>query len=213
VNLVLRQEAERTPGAIIFDIGNVLIDWDPRHLYRRVFADAERMEWFLANVCHNDWNREQDRGRPWAEAVAERIAAHPEWDAEIRAFGARWHEMVKGEIAANVALLNALKAAGWPLYAITNFSREKFAECLDRYAFMGLFDGIVVSAHDRLMKPEAAIYRLLLDRYRLKAADCLFIDDSLANCRGAEAVGMRAIHAPLGFDLAAGLARHGVRVG
>jgi HAD superfamily hydrolase (TIGR01509 family) len=198
--------------AIVFDIGNVLLDWDPRHLYRRVFTDAERMEWFLENICHQTWNREQDRGRSWADAVAERIAAHPDWEQEIRAYDARWHETVAGEIDTNVALLRALKAAQWPLYSITNFSREKFAECLVRYPFMGLFDGIVVSAHDGLMKPEPAIYRLLLDRYGLDAAGCLFIDDVLANCEGAETVGMRALHAPPGFDLAAGLARHGVKI-
>ena len=206
------KEGALTPRVIVFDIGNVLLDWDPRHLYRRIFSDAARMEWFLENVCHQTWNREQDRGRAWADAVAERIAAHPDWEDEIRAFDARWHETVAGEIDVNVRLLEALKAAGWPLYSITNFSREKFAECRERYAFMGLFDGIVVSAHDGLMKPEPAIYRVLLDRYRLKAAECLLIDDVLENCEGAEAVGMRALHAPPGFDLAAGLARFGVVV-
>jgi HAD superfamily hydrolase (TIGR01509 family) len=206
------KEGAPTPRVIVFDIGNVLLDWDPRHLYRRIFTDAERMEWFLENICHQMWNREQDRGRAWADAVAERIAAHPEWEDEIRAFDARWHETVAGEIEVNVRLLEALKAAGWPLYSITNFSREKFAECLERYSFMGLFDGIVVSAHDRLMKPEPAIYRVLLNRYRLKAAECLLIDDVLENCEGAKAVGMRALHAPPGFDLAAGLARFGVVV-
>jgi 2-haloacid dehalogenase len=206
------RDGARAPRVIVFDIGNVLLDWDPRHLYRRIFTDAERMEWFLENICHQTWNREQDRGRPWADAVAERIAAHPDWEQEIRAYDARWHETVAGEIKANVRLLEALKGARWPLYSITNFSREKFAECLERYPFMGLFDGIVVSAHDGLMKPEPAIYQLLLDRYGLDAAECLFIDDVLANCEGAETVGMRALHAPPGFDLAAGLARYGVRV-
>jgi 2-haloacid dehalogenase len=206
------KEGALTPRVIVFDIGNVLLDWDPRHLYRRIFSDAERMEWFLQNVCHQTWNREQDRGRAWADAVAERIAVHPDWEDEIRAFDARWHETVAGEIEVNVRLLESLKAAGWPLYSITNFSREKFAECLVRYRFMGLFDGIVVSAHDGLMKPEPAIYRVLLDRYHLKAAECLLIDDVLENCEGAEAVGMRALHAPPGFDVAAGLARFGVVV-
>jgi HAD superfamily hydrolase (TIGR01509 family) len=207
------KEGALTPRVIVFDIGNVLLDWDPRHLYRHIFTDAERMEWFLGNVCHQMWNREQDRGRAWADAVAERIAAHPDWEDEIRAFDTRWHETVAGEIAVNVRLLEALKAAGWPLYSITNFSREKFAECRERYAFMGLFDGIVVSSHDGLMKPEPAIYRVLLDRYCLKPAECLFIDDVLENCEGAEAVGMRALHAPPGFDIKAGLARHGVVTG
>jgi HAD superfamily hydrolase (TIGR01509 family) len=206
------KEGALTPRVIVFDIGNVLLDWDPRHLYRRIFSDAERMEWFLENVCHQTWNREQDRGRAWADAVAERIAVHPDWEDEIRAFDARWHETVAGEIEVNVRLLESLKAAGWPLYSITNFSREKFAECLVRHPFMGLFDGIVVSAHDGLMKPEPAIYRVLLDRYHLKAAECLLIDDVLENCEGAEAVGMRALHAPPGFDVAAGLARFGVVV-
>ncbi|MGJ3261785.1 MAG: HAD family hydrolase [Salinarimonas sp.] len=198
---------------LVFDVGNVLIRWDPRFLYEKMFSgDSERMEWFLANVCTGDWNLEMDRGAVYADHVAALCARHPEWEAEIRAFDTRWQEMVPGDIAPNTALLERLLARGEPIYAITNFSREKWAEAQDRFPVLTRFEGVVVSAHERLIKPDPAIYRTLLDRYGLEAGRCLFIDDSEKNVVGARAVGMRAIHCPLGFDLAAGLADEGVAI-
>lgn len=196
--------------AVVFDIGNVLIRWDPRHLFRRVFDDEARMEWFLTHVCSNAWNLEQDRGRPWAEAVAELTERHPEWRTEIEAFDQRWAEMVPDIIPENVAVLETLLDQGWPTYCITNFSAEKFTLACERFPFLTRFDGIVVSGHERVLKPEPAIYRLLLDRYGLSAPDCIFIDDSAANAEGARAVGMQAIHFTPGLDLVEALSRHDV---
>lgn len=187
--------------AIVFDIGNVLIEWDPRHLYRRIFATPDEIEHFLSTVCTSAWNLEIDRGRPFAEAVAELIARFPAYEAAIRAFDERWAEMVPGLIPGTLALMERLEARGAPLYAITNFSAEKFAEARLRFPFFDRFRGVIVSAHERLLKPDRAIFELLLSRYGLRAEECLFIDDSPANVAGARDVGMAAHH----FKDAAGL--------
>ena len=179
---------------VVFDVGNVLIRWDPRHLYRRIFDDPAEMERFLAEVCTDAWNLEQDRGRSWAEAVAERVALFPAHEALIRAYSDRWHDMVPGEVEGSVAILEALREAGVPLYAITNFSAEKFTEAQARFPFLRGFRDVVVSAAERLLKPDPAIYRVLLDRNGLDAGRCIFIDDSERNVRAAEGVGMRAHH-------------------
>jgi 2-haloacid dehalogenase len=146
---------------------------------------------------------EQDRGRPWAEAIAERVALFPQHEPLIRAYSERWHEMVPGPVEGTPEILDGLLAAGVPLYAITNFSTEKFAEARARFGFLNRFRDVVVSGEERLLKPDPAIYRTLLDRNGLEAGRCLFVDDSEKNVRGAEAVGMRAHH----FRDAAGLAR------
>jgi 2-haloacid dehalogenase len=187
---------------VVFDVGNVLIQWDPEHLYRKLIDDPAARARFLAEVCTPAWNLEQDRGRSWADAVAERVALFPEHAALIRAYDERWMEMVPGEVPGSVALLEALRETGVPLYAITNFSAQKFAESQARFGFLRRFRDVVVSAEERLLKPDPAIYRVLLARNGLEAGRCLFIDDGEKNVRGAEAVGMRAHH----FRDAAGLA-------
>jgi 2-haloacid dehalogenase len=197
---------------VVFDVGNVLIRWDPRFLYRRLFEVEAEMERFLAEICTNDWNLEQDRGRLWAEAIAERIALFPQQEAMIRAYSERWQEMVPGEVEGMPEVVEALRAAGVPLYAITNFSAEKFAEARERFAILRGFRDVVVSAHERLLKPDPAIYRILLDRNGLDAARCLFVDDSEKNVRGAEAAGMRAHHFRDAAGLATELARHALLV-
>lgn len=200
------------PTTIVFDVGNVLLRWDPRHLYRKLFDDENRMEWFLSHVCTSEWNVEQDRGRDWDEAVALLVARHPDHEGPIRAFHERWHETVSGVYEENVALLERLRRAGVPNYCITNFSGPKFLEAQKRFPFLAGFDGVVVSGDERLLKPDPAIYRRLLDRYALRAEDCLFIDDSGANVEGARAVGMHAIHYREPMDLAAELQRFGFPV-
>lgn len=184
----------RQPQTLVFDIGNVLIAWDPRFLYRKIFADEGEMEWFLGHVCTSAWNLEQDRGRPFADAVAERTALFPDHEAAIRAFDERWEETVSGPISGTVDLLARMRAQGIADYAITNFSHEKFAIAKTRFPFLAEFRGTIVSGEEKLLKPEPEIYRLLLDRYGLEAADCVFIDDSIANVQGAHAVGMHAVH-------------------
>ncbi len=200
----------RSPSIVVFDVGNVLLRWDPRNLYRKIFDDEARMEWFLSTICTTEWNVEQDRGRDWEEAVALLVARHPDHETSIRAFHDRWHETVSGVIEENVALLQHLRQAGVPTYCITNFSGPKFVEAQKRFPFLASFDGVIVSGDERLLKPDPAIYELLLNRYGLEAGDCIFIDDSAANVEGARKVGMHAIHYREPLDLSAELRRHGI---
>lgn len=198
------------PDTVVFDIGNVLIQWDPRLLYRSIFeteADADR---FLAEVLPPEWNLEQDRGRSFAEGIAEALARRPDRREEILAWDTRWHEMVPGEVPGSVAILTALKQAGVPLYAITNFSSEKFAECEDRFPFLAdSFIDVVVSAHERLVKPDPRIYQVLFSRNDLTPERTVFIDDSPANVAAARSVGMHAIHFTDAPALRAALIEHG----
>jgi 2-haloacid dehalogenase len=198
------------PTTVVFDVGNVLLRWDPRNLYRKLFDDETRMEWFLSTICTGEWNLEQDRGRDWDEAVALLVKDYPDHEAPIRAFHERWHETVSGVIEDNVALLDRLRQAGVPTYCITNFSGPKFIEARERFPFLESFDGVIVSGDERLLKPDAEIYYLLLNRYGLDAPDCVFIDDSKANVEGARAVGMHAIQYAEPMDLATELRRYGI---
>ncbi len=179
---------------IVFDIGNVLLRWDPRFLFTQYFNSEMEMEWFLAHVCNHDWNLEQDRGRSFAEAVEVAAALHPEHAEAIAAYDTRWHETLPHAIDGTVAVLEELVAKNAALYAITNWNGDKFRETRKRFPFLSLFRDTVVSGDERLLKPDPAIYNLLLTRNNLAAADCLFIDDSAANVRGAEAAGMQAHH-------------------
>jgi 2-haloacid dehalogenase len=179
---------------IVFDLGMVLIEWDPRHLYRKVFTDTDKMEWFLAEVCTPAWNVEQDRGRSWDEAIGEAVSRHPAWEEEIRLYRSRWMEMVPGAIVGSVQILEELHRRQKPLYAITNWHGETFRETRDRFPFLNLFRDIVVSGDVGLLKPEPAIFHLLAKRNGIDLRQSLFIDDSLKNVRGAEAVGMAGHH-------------------
>ena len=196
--------------AIVFDIGNVLLRWDPRNLYRKIFREESEMEWFLAHICDGPWNEEQDRGRTWTEAIAERVARFPDWQDHIRAYDERWLEMLAGEISENVRVLSSLKEAGERTYAITNFSREKFALARLHYGFFDLFDGIVVSGEEGLLKPDLRIFQRFLKRYDLKAHECIFIDDNSNNVAAARSLGMSSIHYCEPLDLAQTLAERGV---
>ena len=201
-----------TTPTVVFDVGNVLIRWDPLLVYREMIPDDVKRTWFMQNVCTAAWNIEQDRGRSWEEAVALLVAAHPEWEAEIRAYDERWHEAVPGVIEDSVAVLAELKARGEKVYAITNFSREKWAECLIRFPFLQSFDGVVVSAHERVIKPDPEIYQILFQRYGLVAGDCIFIDDSAKNIETARKVGMKAVHFVEPIDLRLELRKLGVAI-
>ncbi len=202
--------AVRQPTKVVFDIGNVLLRWDPRNLYRKVFPDEEQREWFLREVCSMSWHAEQDRGRGGDEAMAELVQRHPEWETEIRAFYGRWEEMFAGIFEENVAVLERLRAAGVPTYAITNYPAEQFRLGRERFPFLNGFEGIVVSGEERLMKPDRAIFDLFFSRFGLEPADCVFIDDSLANIEAAQALGMHTIHYAEPLDLAQELRRFGL---
>lgn len=183
------------PTTVVFDIGNVLIQWDPRHLYREIFdGDEALMESFLAEVCTPAWNLEQDRGRPWAEAVRTLSEEFPDCAELIRAFDERWMEMVPDVVPGSPEILEALKERGVPVYAITNFSADKFALSRERFPFLGGFDGVVVSGEVGLVKPDHAIFHRLFDAFGVSPSESLFIDDSEANVLAAAELGMRTHH-------------------
>jgi len=201
------------PKIAVFDVGNILIRWDQRNLYQKIFGDRRQMEHFLAEVCTNAWNLEQDRGRSWADGEREAIARHPEFEAEIRAFRARWWETLHGPIAEHVALLDALQRNGVPTYAITNFAADTFEETCAAFPFMQRFNGVICSGREGVCKPNPAIYRLLLERFGLNAGDCVFIDDSAANIAAADALGFHTIHYTIGLDSAGAFRQFGFPVG
>jgi HAD superfamily hydrolase (TIGR01509 family) len=189
-----------------------LLHWDPRLLYRKIFADEAKTEWFLTEVCSPAFNLELDSGRPFREAFADLSGRFPDYTEEIRAYDERWLETVAGPIAGGVEVLERLRHNGVPNYAITNFSAEKFAVARAAFPFLDAFDGVVVSGEERVVKPDPAIYRRLLDRYGLSPGDCLFIDDSLKNVLGARAVGMHAHHFESIDGLRSELSRHGFSI-
>ncbi|HEX2941900.1 MAG TPA: HAD family phosphatase [Rhodopila sp.] len=183
-----------SPWTVIFDLGGVLIDWDPRYLYRRLFdGDEAAMEHFLTHVCSPDWNHLQDGGRSFAEAEAEAAARYPQHRPLIEAWFRHFHEMIPGPIEGTVAILAELRDRNVPLYALTNWSAETFAAQPDRFEFLAWFRGIVVSGQERLTKPDPRIFRLLLDRHGIDPGRAVFIDDVARNVAGAEAVGIRGI--------------------
>ncbi|RMG73324.1 MAG: HAD family phosphatase [Bacteroidetes bacterium] len=184
-----------TYDTIVFDLGGVLIDWNPRYLYRKIFATEAEMERFLAEVCTLSWNHEQDAGRTLAAATELLVGQHPEWEPQIRAFYDRWEEMLGGPIHGTVELLETLRDSGqYRLYALTNWSGETFPIARQHYDFLNIFEGIVVSGDEKVAKPEARIYEILLERYQIDPSRTIYIDDSLPNVEGAQAAGMEAIH-------------------
>jgi 2-haloacid dehalogenase len=202
---------ERACDAVIFDVGNVLIRWDARLVYRRLLPDEASIEAFFAEVGFMDWNLEFDRGADWDEGVATLSARHPHRAELIAAFHARWHESVEGAVEGAEALLAELAARGVPLYAITNFAGPKWTESVARFPFLGTsFRDVVVSGHEGVVKPDPEIFRRCLARNRLEARTCVFVDDSPANVAAAAAVGLDAIRFTSVEALHPELARRGL---
>jgi 2-haloacid dehalogenase len=179
--------------AVVFDLGGVLIDWDPRYLYRKLLADEGEVEEFLATVCTPEWNAEQDRGRPFAEGVAELVERHPAHAAAIAAYAERWAEMLGGELSGTVEVLAELRAAGMPVYALTNWSAETFGVARERFAFLDWFRGVLVSGEERLIKPDPRFFRLLVERFGLDPRATFYVDDSAANVAAARRLGFDAV--------------------
>jgi 2-haloacid dehalogenase len=187
-------DAASRPTAVVFDLGGVLIDWDPRYLYRSVFeGDEAAMEAFLAEVTTPEWNLRQDAGRSWSEAIETLTEQFPHHAQRIGAFRDRWIETVRGAIEPTVAVLRELRAAGVPLYALTNWSAETFPLARPQFPFLDWFDGIVVSGEVGMVKPDPGIYRHLVDTHGLSPETTVFIDDSEANVRAATEAGMIGI--------------------
>lgn len=178
---------------IIFDFGGVLIDWNPRYLYRDVFHDEVEMEFFLEKICGPDWNLKQDAGRSFEEATKELVDKFPHYESEIRNYYSNWTKMIGGAIEENVALLEDLKDR-YRLFGLTNWSAEAFPIVFNEYPFFEEFEGIVVSGTEKMIKPDARIYQLLLTRYGLRANESLFIDDNQENIYAADRLGFNTIN-------------------
>jgi len=179
----------------IFDVGGVLLDWNPRHLYRKLFGgDEDAMEQFLTTVCTKEWNERQDAGRTFAEATRELMPRHADKLELIEAWERRFGEMIPGAIEGTVAVVAELRQRGVPLYSITNFSAETFPPQRERFDFLSWFDGIVVSGVERVLKPDPRIFRILLDRYAVAPESAVFIDDVAANAAAATGLGIHGIH-------------------
>ncbi|MBX3001017.1 MAG: HAD family phosphatase [Caldilineaceae bacterium] len=183
-----------SPSTIIFDLGGVLLEWNPRYLYRKLFEDEAAMESFLSIVCTPEWNVRQDAGRPFAEAVAELVERHPEQEALIRAYHERWEEMVPHAIEETVEILADVRAAGYRVAALSNWSAETYPLMRRRFDFLGWFETIVLSGEERCIKPDPQIYEILLRRLNQPAHECIFIDDSEKNIIVAQQMGIHAIH-------------------
>jgi 2-haloacid dehalogenase len=181
-------------NTVIFDLGGVLIDWNPRYVYRTIFKTEEEIDWFFENVATHDWNENQDAGYPIALATEELIAQHPEWESQIKAYYGRWEEMLGGPIQETVEIFKQLKKAGLKTYALTNWSAETFHIALARYDFLHWFDGRLVSGEEKTRKPFPEFYQKLIDKFSIDPSKALFIDDNLRNIKGAEAFGIKGIH-------------------
>jgi len=180
---------------IIFDLGGVLIDWNPRHLYRKIFKTEEEMEWFLGNVCTSDWNEKQDAGRSFEEATNELLGKFPEYETPIRAWYDRWKETMNGPITGTVEILSQIRdSKKYRLYALTNWSDQTFPWALENFDFLHWFEGIVVSGHEKTRKPFPEFYQILLDRYKIDPTKSIFIDDVPRNILGGQAVGIAGVY-------------------
>lgn len=180
---------------IIFDLGGVLIDWNPRYVYDEVFdGDTEKVEWFLNNICTSDWNVQQDAGKLMATSTEELVAQYPQYEKWIRMYYDRWEDMLKGSIPETVTILEQLKTSQkYHIYALTNWSAETFHIALERFDFLQLFEGILVSGQEKMIKPQTAIYELCLKRFNINRNKAVFIDDSLPNVKGAQKIGLTSI--------------------
>lgn len=187
---------DKTIDTIIFDLGGVLVDWNPKHVFDENYFDSpEKRDYFFENICTSDWNEEQDAGRSIVEATLELIEKFPDWEQPIRDFYGRWTEMLKAPIPETVEIFRQLKDSGkYKIYALTNWQAGLFDIALVRYDFLHWFDGRVVSGEEKTRKPFPEFYQRLLNRYNVDPAKALFIDDNLRNIKAALELGIESIY-------------------
>lgn len=183
-------------NTIIFDLGAVLVDWNPRYVFDDNYFDTEeKRQYFFDHICTSEWNEEQDAGRSIVEATQLLVKQFPDWEQPIRDYYGRWTEMLRGPIYETVAIFDELKKSGnYKLYALTNWQTGLFDIALVRYNFLHWFDGRVVSGEEKTRKPFPDFYQRLLDRYQVKPSEAIFIDDNLRNVKAGEAMGITSIH-------------------
>lgn len=187
--------------ALIFDLGGVLVDWDPRYAMAPLIPEPERLEQFLTEIVGRPFLHQVDTGRPFPDAVADRVRAHPEWADELAAYGARWPEMVRGTIPGTAALLRELDEAGAPLFALSNWPADTFWVARERFVVLEVFSDIVVSGEVGLAKPDPRIYTLALERFGRRPAECTFVDDRPDNVDAAATLGLEAVRFTGAADL------------
>jgi 2-haloacid dehalogenase len=181
-------------SAIIFDLGGVLVDWNPNYVFDQMFDSEEKKKHFFENICTADWNEKQDAGRSLKEATDELLERHPDWKEYIEAYYGRWQEMLGGPIHETVEIFRRLKQSGrYKIYALTNWSAETFPVALELYEFLHWFDGRVVSGEEKMRKPFPEFYQLIVERFQLVPSETVFIDDNLRNVKAASEMGLQAI--------------------
>ena len=178
----------------LFDLGGVFFDWDPDHFYKNVFENIEEREFFLAEVCNDQWNVQQDAGRSIAEAELQLIPKFPHYEKEIKMYYKNHRKMIRGVFEESVDILKKLKDKNYDCYVLSNWSAETFEGMTDDYPFLKLFDGLLISGEDKLIKPDHAIYQLARDRFNLNPEETVFIDDKLENIQAAQEMNFKTIH-------------------
>ncbi len=178
----------------LFDLGGVFFDWDPNHFYKNVFENIEEREFFLAEVCNDNWNVQQDAGRSIVEAELELIPKFPHYEKEIKLYYKNHRKMIRGVFEESIDILKKLKDKNYDCYVLSNWSAETFAGMIDDYTFLKLFDGLLISGEDKLIKPDHAIYQLARDRFNLNPEETVFIDDKLENIQAAQEMNFKTIH-------------------
>jgi 2-haloacid dehalogenase len=182
-------------NTIVFDLGGVLIDWNPEYLYSRIFPNEEERKWFLSTICTLDWNEQQDAGRTLEEGTEHLVKKYPDHEASIRAYYGRWKEMLGGPIHETVEIFRQLKFnTSCKLYALTNWSAETFPVALELYDFLHWFDGRLVSGEEKVRKPFKEIYQLLIDRFGIDPKKAIYVDDNIRNVLPARELGFTGIH-------------------
>ena len=179
---------------IILDFGAVLVDWNPHYLYDDVFGSKRKAEWFLHNICTQEWNEKMDAGASFRREVVLLQHKYPQWAAEIELYDTGWWRMMRGTIPGMFELVREFKEAGYALYGLSNWNDKKFRTYVQSsYPVFGLLDGMVISGEEKIIKPDPRLYQILLDRFGLKAEECLFVDDNPANTAVAEKMGFQTI--------------------
>jgi 2-haloacid dehalogenase len=190
----MKQTQKSKTPAFIFDLGGVLIDWNPRYLFRKVFdGDEERVDWFLSEVCPQSWNVQMDGGYPFQQAIEDRCQLYPELADVLHTYWDRWDETISGDIPGTVKILAELREVGYPLYVLSNWSAETFARVRQHFPFLEWFDDLVISGQIGLTKPNKDIFDYLLDKVGLPAGQCLFIDDRSENTEAAQQFGFQTV--------------------
>lgn len=199
---------------IIFDLGGVLIDWNPEYLYRKIFNnDESKMEWFLTEICPYSWNENQDAGKSWPLAIEEKVAEHPQYREWIEAYYYRWEEMLGGSLQGTIEILKKLiDSKKYQILALTNWSADTFPKALQHFEFLHWFDGIVVSGEENTRKPFHDIYQILFERYNVTPSEAIFIDDNTKNIEAGNELGLNCINFKSPTDLAEELKKYNVEI-